>query len=105
MLYDSKWQTKADPFLLSTLLVWLETREPDEKYNYTNPADCLLCRYFADHGWKQPLVDYSGVYEGEFDKVGQPYPVAFWKIAGPGANIWTMGAALKRAQQWNKTNE
>jgi hypothetical protein len=102
MLYDPKWRqrTKADPFSLRTLVAWLETRDPRERYDYSDPNDCLLCRYFKDHGWEQPVVDPFGVSE-RYKEV-QPYPAAFLKIAGHFDDCWTMGAALKRARHCEK---
>ena len=104
MYVDEKRQGEvtADPFKRSTLIAWLERKNPDELYCYIAAANCLLCQYFADHGYRDVSMTAYG-----FSSFGNKFtrlPPHFNAIAdgcyrdlkdGP---RWTFGAALKRAR-------
>ena len=83
MLYDKRWdakvETKADPFTLESLIAWLETRNPDERYDWTDGATCMCAQYFNVGAlWdSQPGVRPDGL-----------------AVVHP----WTFGAALERAR-------
>ena len=92
----------ADPFKRSTLIAWLERKNPDELYCYIAATQCLLCQYFADHGYSYIVMGGGGFYSrgNKFT----PLPPHFDNIAS-GAwrdltdkNHLTFGAALKRAR-------
>ena len=104
MFVDEKRQGEvtADPFKRSTLIAWLERKNPDELYCYIAAANCLLCQYFADHGYSEIEMHGAGFYSrgNKFTRL----PPHFNAIAdgcyrdlkdGP---RWTFGAALKRAR-------
>ena len=95
MLYDPKWEqkTKADPFKLETFVAWLETRDPAESYDYCNPSDCLLCRYFSAHGFERPRVALNYVSGTEF-----PNELKLLSHGNGRQHGWTVGAALNRAR-------
>lgn len=48
MLYDPKWEkpTKADPFTLASVIAWLETKDPAERYDWASPRTCACAQYF-----------------------------------------------------------
>lgn len=48
MLYDPKWEAKADPMSLAALIAWLEKQPPDSKYDFMCiSGGCLLDLYFG----------------------------------------------------------
>lgn len=100
MLYDPKWEkqaeTKADPLSLEALIAWLEKQPASIEYDYTDPRDCLLCRYFKAHGYSNPAI--SGA-EMDHDGGHTYFPDIFRKIANDSLDGENYGAALKRARK------
>lgn len=41
MLYNPQWQA-PDPFSLTSLIAWLRTKDPEERYEYGCPSRCML---------------------------------------------------------------
>lgn len=98
MLYDPKWEVKADPFKLETLIAWLETQNPRTEYDYTNPQDCVLCRYFTAQGFKGVNVAQNLLWhEGAAGHT--KFPEAMWNVAYCDRDPGTYGAVLKRARK------
>lgn len=92
MLYDPKWEvkTKADPFSLEGLIAWLETKNPDEQYDYWDRSGgCLLGQYVKSLGLKWEY--HSDLSRGLHDKFAN---VVLYRIVAP----WTFGGALKHAR-------
>jgi hypothetical protein len=93
------YETKPDVFSLEGLIAWLETQNPETKYEYTSPTDCVLCRYFRAHGYVNAIVTRDHLV-GE-----RHFPMAM-KIAAHGCErwpdrlqfTWNYGAALERAR-------
>ena len=104
MYVDEKRQGEvtADPFKRSTLIAWLERKNPTEVYCYIAAANCLLCQYFEAHGYSDIEMHGNG-FSSDKSKF-TPLPPHFDSIAS-GAwrdltdkNHLTFGAALKRAR-------
>jgi hypothetical protein len=90
MLYDPKWdqQTKAEPSLAG-FIAWLETQQPDGRYDWACRGHCLCDQFFqatgADPGdWSlhKKVERATGV---RLDGLAIQHP-------------WTFGAALRRAR-------
>jgi hypothetical protein len=80
MLYDPKWEVKADPLSLESLIAWLETKDPASTYDFCDlRGNCLVDQ------WCRPL---GRSYSELPDKIRR---IAY-------ATPWTFGAALKRAR-------
>lgn len=96
MLYDPKWGTdqKADPFLFSNLIAWLERQPTSDEYPYSCARYCLHGLYFRDHGYSRIHVRKS-----QIDLDGTTYDLskAFITIAVKYPR--TFGAALERARK------
>lgn len=96
MLYDPKWEVKHIRTYAS-LIAWLESQNPAEKYCFMDTGDCLLHRYFTACGLKN--VEVGGLYfthqtsDGEQD---ERLPLRFEDVAAQTPH--TYGAALKRAR-------
>lgn len=96
MLYDPKWEVKADPLSLESLIAWLEKQPAEQEYCYYDNGYCLLARYFSAVGFKD--VEVYGWYWRHSDATKDiPLSDAFKMIAVQGK--WTFGAALKRARK------
>jgi hypothetical protein len=92
-----------DPFQLSTLISWLETRDPTKPYVYSSTNYCLLAQYFSEHlGTCQ--VGYKFVYEIEGSGGNHQLPPGFDSIArGIGSvSDHTFGKALARAKAFTE---
>jgi hypothetical protein len=54
MLYDKRWERKLDVDSLESLIAWLETKDPQATYRYTDTGQdrvgCVLCQYYRAHG-------------------------------------------------------
>lgn len=98
MLYNPKWH-KTDPMQLATLIAWLQTRDPCDRYDYKNCRHCLLARYFRDCGFAGVEVSRTHVKHDDgvliFGSM-QELPTYFDWIASDGTP--TFGAALQRAR-------
>jgi hypothetical protein len=96
MLYDPKWEKPAqvDPLSVEALIAWLERQPAATVYEYCNPRDCLLCRYFRDLGYEDVSIAWDTMYHQSGEVV---FPRAFhWDISNDEGQ--TYGAALKRAR-------
>jgi hypothetical protein len=99
MLYNPNWTTEKSPFdaSLQELISWLETKDPNETYDYLN-----------DHGIEKPYV--GGVTWNDCSDSGDRgdhyIPEPFCDIArGSSAycrDDWTFGDALARARSYLK---
>ncbi len=80
------------------LIAWLETQDPETEYDYTDPADCLLCRYFRAVG--VPLKDGKAVDSLDWtDKNGNDHLLSreLNQISLEGPDNY--GGALARAKE------
>jgi len=100
MLWDPKWEDKAsaDPFSLTSLILWLERQEPTDWYEYTMCSYCLLAQYFTACGFKDVKMGPKN-----FTHRDSPFrvdlPKGFNDIAASVMpSDWTFGAALNRAR-------
>lgn len=106
MLYDPKWkeqtEVRADPFALSTLVAWLEARDPAQSYDYGWGDTCILAQYFSAQGFENPFLSNDSMRYGlRSDRHGCALPAGFNDIAN--APRWdeyplTFGGALRRAR-------
>ena len=78
-------QLKLQSLMTSdALTAWLRTQPDDGEYQWTDPVNCLMGKYLADHGVAWGDTGYS-------DMPG------YHQIAAQ--RPWTFGAALGRAEQ------
>lgn len=97
MLYDKRWEYKADPMTLDSLISWLEGRPADKAYDYIVCDQCLLAQYFTACGFHGVLVeDQFFTHRGGYSRL----PAYFNNIAvGGGMDTrHTFGEALERAR-------
>ncbi len=82
---------------LPKFIAWLETKDPNEKFNYLNNYNCALAQYAKAHGYSNVYVlGYKWFLDGDQDK--SEYLGIFGGIA-KGDHIWTFGAVLKNAKK------
>lgn len=98
MPYDGRnfeVKTKPDVFSLEGLIAWLEQQPGETKYDYADPRDCLLCRYFRDRGID--VVDLGPYDFTTPEKEENPYPYVLASVANNPPN-YTYAAVLDRAR-------
>lgn len=107
MLYNPKWEKKtettADPFLLESLIAWLEMRPATEIYNYFCNGHCLLAQYFTAHGYKNVSMGAGAFVHMEARKRAVTKIPDIFNLIAQGYDQSTehcqhFGAALKRAR-------
>jgi hypothetical protein len=90
MLYDPRWEQKNKNTLLG-LIAWLETQDPNTRYDYCDASGCVVGNYLKSLG-----VTPFDLKPEELDALhpclnsvacGTIYPLD-----------WTYGGALKRAR-------
>lgn len=95
MLYDPKW----DKLSLSSLIAWLETKDPNERYDFNNMCgECMFGQYMKAVGipWSfGPRSNYAMVQDffGATIALGDVRRRHFDFL-----REWTFGAALTRAR-------
>jgi hypothetical protein len=94
MLYNKDWGKSKDPHSLSSLIDWLETKNPDEGYNYCHSTRCPLAKYYRSQGYRFLQMGTAYFYHGFFHVT--PLPEYFNHIVAAGPH--TYGAAVKRAR-------
>jgi len=86
---------------LDSLIAWLESKEPKERYDYMCSINCVLAQYFIAAGYEDIKIS-AGTYAHGFAPTDWiELPRGFDDIAsgwGPRRD-WTFGAALKRARK------
>lgn len=101
MLYDPRWNDKvACGISLRGLIAWLETQDPEQAYDYTDPYNCVLAQYLQSFGLRGE--DCAICFGENPDKHG---PDAWLHFVAYGCNLTadpnserTFGAALARAR-------
>lgn len=102
MLYDPKWEVKADPFSLEALIGWLERQNPETQYCFHAWNDCLLAQWLR-------TID-ANTYTGGAERFDVDLPSGFhYVVNGQVVNLHhfkeiahgdqTFGAALDRARK------
>ena len=92
------------PFTLQGLHDWLETQDPSTEYDYTDPQDCLLCRFLRDTGnarepWVDPMM-WSDSLTEHTRSFSRYLPSHVNEVSnGVLRSDWTYGAALARAKE------
>lgn len=87
-----------EAFSLGSLIAWLETKNPREKYSYTCNGNCLIAQYFKAHD-----STFRECTPDEWtDKYGNdhPLPPHYDAIALASGSQATFGAALGRAREY-----
>jgi hypothetical protein len=92
MLYDPKWEVKAEPRSLESLVAWLEKQPPEKSYSFLEPSTCLVAQWLISNGETNYCL-FSEEIEAMFGGRG----LEIVDGIGP-AGEWTFGAALKRAR-------
>jgi hypothetical protein len=93
MLYDPKWEQKADPLSLDSLIFWLEKQDASTQYDYTRSRTCLLTQWSGREFYSYEVERLFGG-NGRYIAQGQPRD-----DGEADADLrWTFGAALERAR-------
>ncbi len=84
MLYDPKW----DETLLDRFIAFLETKDPNEGYNWCGPESCACGQFYGSRDW-----------------IGLPGFARLNSIAQGNGRLdnpsdWTFGKCLERARKY-----
>lgn len=106
MLYDPKWgKTKSEPTLLE-FVDWLETKDPNQEYQFTNPRDCLYAQFLRSRGEENVILGGCDI-PSRFDEIVHPlygagvFRSSWRSMMGQSyerTRGWTFGDALRRAR-------
>lgn len=83
---------------LEGLLRWLETHDPETKYDYCESDTCLITRYMASLGLRQSSYESSWNYGGKSYEDSVFRPIARGNPLVPDHERWTYGAAADRCR-------
>jgi hypothetical protein len=91
------------PLNLQGLIAWLETQDPETKYNWSDVDSCLIARFLvASTGSRRGSGDYNNVCGG----VGNYHFIGCNNHGHPTGGKehadWTFGEALARAKHVQK---
>lgn len=78
-----------NPLALTSLIAWLETKDPNETYSFLSCNHCLNAQYMRHLGYTRPELNIS-MWRDLHSK-------GFVTIAS--GRPWTFGAALERARR------
>lgn len=105
MLYNPQWnQSKPKPGTMASLIAWLETKDPNETYNYLDDKRCLAGQYNREMGRKYNVTHAMGGFGGgfgffmNFDRKMER--IARNSQAFHDLKNRTFGEALHRAKTW-----
>ena len=111
MLYnESTGQPKAI-HSLDSLISWLEKKNPEEIYDYTDIHHCLIGQYYTDMGLKDVSVSSTTFRTDRL--LREPLPAGFNEISLGKRTTFintklpynrTFGAALERAKYFREHN-
>lgn len=93
MLYDKRWNAKADPFSLEALISWLKKQPAEKKYHHGSLQFCLLAQFIRHTG-----VSNRNAIKDKSWELGILPPFATVAFGASGAGPYTFGAALTRAR-------
>ena len=68
-------------YSVDNLIAWLETRDPNEKFSYTDNHDCMIHRYFTAMGLSVLRVEPDCYQLSSDPKKDIPYPAELNLIA------------------------
>jgi len=87
MLYDPRWDYR-NALTVKNLIAWLETQDPDTKYDYCNPSTCLVAKFLYCMGASRIIL------------IGSEIPCDIHSaVHAVDAKDWTYGKALKRLRR------
>lgn len=92
---------RTKDFSLKRLTAWLETRDPNETYKFSDNRDCLLARFFKSLGYgPKVLVGIGEFCEGDDDRWSSDfyYPSELDDVSRAGGN-YRVSEALKIARR------
>jgi hypothetical protein len=100
MLYNPDWEKSRikDDSSLASLVLWLETKDPEESYTYNRSHDCMCAQYYKAKGYWMVHVGVTSFSHGLFGRGELPPHFNDIAIDTP----HTFGAALERARDWQK---
>jgi hypothetical protein len=90
---DGEAPVKTDPHSLTSLIAWLETQRPEEKYCYFDHGLCLLGKYYRAHGFANIWI---GGATAKLSGTEIVLSEAFQDVSSEDPH--TFGAALERAR-------
>lgn len=106
MLHNPNWDKTANDVSLDDFIAWLESKDPNESYNYLDRCGkCCIGQYMAARNIAWPIVGWTPVYKQVCDKVfgGWSFPQTYDILRGPHPG-WqqNFGAVLQRTKAYKE---
>lgn len=101
MFFDEQVsKPKVDVFSLEGLIAWLEKQPAGKRYDWHDPAHCLIAQWLAaEHGYSDPVVRSNKSCDLTANLDSDDGVTVLGRIAYGGRNPqYTYGAALERAK-------
>ena len=95
MLFNPDWEKPA-VMSVEGLVAWLEGKDPQTEYTYSDHRHCLVAQYLKANGYQDVKVYSIGYFE-HADGTGDDYPTEFDQIAI--GYPFDFGHALDRAKK------
>jgi hypothetical protein len=87
MLYNPEWDHR-ELLTVENLVAWLETQDPETRYDYTNAQECVVGRFLARMGAARSML-----------LVGEIPPNINKAVNWHNRDEWTYGKALERLRR------
>lgn len=99
----TRTEVKTLPYTLEGFIAWLETKDPDERYDWMCVDGCAVGQFRAALGIsskhikrEKPII----CLDEAFASVGEYWHVAFGPPTAENPSVnWTFGKCLERARQ------
>ncbi len=96
MLYRGSEPNVTEMWNLANLIKWLETKDPNEEYEFYHDRECLLGQYVRFCGFHNYGI---GGWNCTLEGVNHEMPLVFGNIAA--SEPRTFGDALSRAKKYS----
>lgn len=103
MLYDPKWEVKADPLTLDGLIAWLEKQPADAGYDFCEIGKCLLAQWVLSIDPQSPLPTGQEIDGGAYEYVVHGRVIDLHEFKDIACSGHTFGGALVLARALSRT--
>lgn len=98
MLYNANWnKPRPNPKSMAAVVQWLETKNPEQEYDYCDSGECLAAQYNDSIGREYDL--HWALGKGFFGSFSRRFNTFDYRLENVACDYpRTFGAALERAR-------